>query len=247
MTNVPAPTITSATYDFNTNTMTVTGTGFVKSDGAANDIDLSDLTITGEGGETYTLTTATDVEITSGTQFSFTLSGTDLISVERLLNKNGTAADGGTTYNLAGAAGFVAGDATNAADATAGIDVTYAAPAITSATYDYGTNTLVVTGTNFVDKTGAANDVDVSKLTFTGEGGATYTLTSATDVEITSDTQFTVTLSDADVVNVEALLNKDGTSANNGTTLQPCRRRGLDGRKRGGDQRRRHHRQTASR
>ncbi|MDP3662430.1 MAG: DUF4214 domain-containing protein, partial [Nitrosomonas sp.] len=64
-------------------------------------------------------------------------------------------------------------------------------PTITSATYDASTNSLVVTGTNMTATSGALNDIDVSKLTLTGQGGATYTLTSS-NVELDSATQFTV-------------------------------------------------------
>ena len=75
------------------------------------------------------------MEVTSTTAFSITLSGTDLTNVEALLNKDGTSAVSGTTYNLAATAGFMQGDSTSAADATSGITVSnYAAPAITSAT-----------------------------------------------------------------------------------------------------------------
>lgn len=59
---------------------------------------------------------------------------------------------------------------------------------------------------------GDNNDIDVSKLTLTGQDGATYTHTSP-NVEITSDTQFTVTLNAVDQLHVEGLLNKDGTDA----------------------------------
>lgn len=222
--NVPTPTISSATYDYSTNTLTVTGTGFVKSAGASNDIDISKLTFTGEGGATYTLTSASDVEITDGTTFSLTLSGADITGVESLLNKDGTSADNGTTYNLAAAEDWAAGaDAAVAvADLTGnGITVSnYAVPAITSATYNASTNALVLTGTNFVLKSGATNDIDASTLTITGEGGATYTLTDTSDVEITSATSATLTLSSTDAAAVEGLLNKDGTtSATSGTTF----------------------------
>ena len=61
-------------------------------------------------------------------------------------------------------------------------------PTITSATYDAATGALVVTGTNLVAKPPSKpspnpNDIVVSKLTLTGDGGATRTLTS-TFVEI---------------------------------------------------------------
>lgn len=65
---------------------------------------------------------------------------------------------------------------------------------------------------------GALNDIDVSKMTLTGQGGATYTLTTS-NVEIDSATQFTVALNAADQTNVEGLLNKNGVSAVDATTF----------------------------
>ncbi|HEY8136324.1 MAG TPA: hypothetical protein VIF61_00695, partial [Methylocystis sp.] len=215
--NVAVPAITSATYDYNTNVLVVTGTDFLSRSGATNDIDLTKLTFTGEGGATYTLTNATGVEITSATSFSVTLSGADLTNVEALLNKDGTSAVSTATYNLSAAASWNRGDATNGSDTTNAITVSnYAAPTVTSATYDAGTNVLTVTGTNLVSKSGATNDVAVSLLTLTGEGG-TYTLTSS-NVEITDATTFSVTLNAADQIVVRGLLNKNGTSSSGSTT-----------------------------
>lgn len=220
--NVAVPAITSATYDANSGALVVTGSGFLKDGGAANDIVASKLTFTGEGGSTYTLTDSSNAEITSGTAFTITLSATDKAAVNQIVNKNGTSSTSGTTYNLAAAEDWAAGaDAAVVTADTTGNGLTVsnvAAPAITSATYDYSSNVLTVTGTGFLQKSGATNDIDLSKLTFTGEGGATYTLTTATDVEITSGTSFTVTLTGADLINVEALLNKDGTSSAGSTT-----------------------------
>ena len=217
--NVPVPTVTSATYDAATGTLVVTGTDFEAKSGAANDVDISTLTLTGEGGGTYTLTSATDVEIDSATQFTVTLSGIDKTSVDGLLNKDGTSSDDSTTFNLAAADDFMANvTAGDTADATNAVTVSnVVAPTITSATYDAATGALVVTGTQFVSTSGATNDVDISTLTFTGEGGATYTLTSASDVEVTSSTEFTVTLAGADLTNVESLLNNDGTQSADAT------------------------------
>jgi predicted transcriptional regulator len=218
--NVQTPTITSTTYNANTGSLTVTGTNLIKAVGATNDIDASTLTFTGEGGTTYTLTDTGDVEITSATAFTVTLSSTDKAAINQILNKNGTSSVGGTTFNLAAADDWntVIGNA-DISDATNTITVSnVAAPTITSTTYNYSTNTLVVTGNGFLKLSGAVNDIDVSKLTFTGEGGATYTLTSASDVEIDSDIQFTVTLSGADLINVETLLNKDGAISADATT-----------------------------
>ncbi|GGF55132.1 hypothetical protein GCM10011332_05660 [Terasakiella brassicae] len=219
--NVAVPEITSAAYDYSTNVLTVTGTSFLKRDGAANDIDVSKLTFKGEGGATYTLTSASDVEITNGTTFTITLSATDAAGVEALTSKNGTSAANGTTYNLAAAEDWAVGadSAVTTVDGTSGVTVSnYNAPAITSVAYDYTTGTLALTGTNFVSKTGAANDIDVSLLSLTGQGNTAYTLTDSADVEITSATSAVITLSATDKLVVNGLLNKDGTTSATGAT-----------------------------
>ena len=90
-------------------------------------------------------------------------------------------------------------------------------PTLTSAMYNAETGALTVTGTNLAAYAGAANDIDVSKLTITGEGGNTYTLTSD-DVELTSSTEFSITLNATDRLQLAGLLNKNGTSSGGGTT-----------------------------
>ena len=101
--NVAAPTITSATYDASSGALVVTGTDFLKLTGASNDIVANKFTFTGEGGLTYTLTDSSNVEITSGTAFTLTLSATDKAAINQIANKNGTSSTGATTYNLAAA------------------------------------------------------------------------------------------------------------------------------------------------
>ncbi|MCZ8220948.1 MAG: SwmB domain-containing protein, partial [Acidovorax sp.] len=218
--NVTAPTITSATYDASTQVLTVTGTNLAKTVGATNDITVSKLTIVGEGAATRTLSTTGNVEVTSATSFSVTLSGADIAAVEALLNKNGTTSTGGSTYNL------VAADDWNSvitgsdiADGTNALTVSnVAVPAITSATYDASTGALVVTGTGFSSLAGAVNDIVASKFSLQGEGGASYTLTTTGNVEITSATSFTLSLSAADQAAVNLIVNKNGTSSTNATT-----------------------------
>ena len=215
------PTITNTAYNYVTNTLVVTGENFIGKSGETNDVDVSTLTIRGEGGATYTLASTGDVEISSANSFTVTLSEADAINVEGLLNKDGNQSDGGTSYNLGAADDWMAGvTAGDISDATNQIFVSvYSAPTIASAEYNYGTNTLIVTGTNLVRKIGATNDVDISRLTITGENGGTHTLTSASDVEISSATQFSITLAGSDVTNVEALLNKDGETSYSGGTM----------------------------
>ncbi|MBK1719781.1 DUF4347 domain-containing protein [Thiocystis violacea] len=217
--NVLVPTIASATYNRETGALVVTGTGLFKKLGAANDIDLSTLTFTGGSSSSFTLTTATDIEIDSATQFSATLSGTDKTGVDALLDQLGTQSSGGTTYNLAAADNWLAGadPAPDIAD-TSGNGISVAvAPTITSATYDASNRTLVVTGTNFPANAGATNDIDLSKLTVTGEGGETVTLTGS-GVEITDSSHFSVVLNASSDMALIMLLNKNGLTSTSGAT-----------------------------
>ncbi|WP_462386414.1 DUF4347 domain-containing protein [Acidovorax sp. Q11] len=218
--NVTAPTITSATYDASTHVLTVTGTGLVKTIGATNDITVSALMIAGEGGATRALTTTGNVEVTSATSFSITLAGADQAAVEALFNKNGTSSTSGSTYNLAAADDWNSViTAGNIADATNALTVSnVAVPTITSATYDANTGALTVTGTGLSGRTGAVNDIVADKFSLQGEGGASYTLTTTSSVEITSATSFTLTLSAADRLGANLLLNKNGTSSTSANT-----------------------------
>ncbi len=102
--------------------------------------------------------------------------------------------------------------------ANGGISLASASPEITSATYNASAGVLVVTGANLAANGGANNDIDVSLLTITGEGGATYTLIDSADVEIDSSTAFTVTLGATDKAALNQILNKNGTSSTSGTT-----------------------------
>ena len=219
VTNVTSPAITSATFDAMTGVLTVSGSNLVKQVGATNDITVSTLTIAGEGGSAYTLTSA-DVEIASGSTFSVTLNATDLAYINQILNKNGTSSSGGSTYNLAAVDDWntVIGN-TNISDSTNGITVSnVTVPSITSATYDGNTGVLVVTGTGFTQSSGATNDIVANKFTFTGNAGATRTLTDTANAEITSGTRFTLTLSATDKAAVNLLLNQNGTSSSGATT-----------------------------
>lgn len=87
--------------------------------------------------------------------------------------------------------------------------------AVTSATYDASTGVLSVTG---ADRTSGAA-VDITKLSVTGSGGASYTLADTNTVTASSSTAFSVTLDATDKINVNGLLNQNGTSSVGGTTF----------------------------
>lgn len=118
--NIPSPTITSATWTQNTGVLAITGTNFVTKAGAANDVDVTKLTLSGDSSA-YTLTAnTTNVEITSATSISITLGATDKAALATRLNKEGTSSTENVTYNLAAAEDWLAGSAgasANLADA----------------------------------------------------------------------------------------------------------------------------------
>ena len=204
---VLVPSITSATYDASSGVLGVTAVDVTTGD----TIDTSTLTLTGEGGSTYTLTSSS-VTASSATAFAVTLNATDRAAVNQIFNKNGTSSTSATTYNLAAAANWDS-TASAAADLTGnGITVSnIQIPTITSATYDSTTGVLAVTGTGFLKLSGATNDIDVSKLSISGDATA-YSLTSSS-VEITNSTSFSVTLNATDKTALQTRLNKNGTSS----------------------------------
>jgi hypothetical protein len=220
--NVPIPTISMAAYDASTGVFTVTGTGFSRRAGGANDIVANKFTLYGEGGASYTLTDTSNVEIISNTSVFLTLSATDKAAYNLIANNNGGLSSDISTYYLDAAEDWAAGadPALNVEDSS-GNNITVsnvAVPTVTSATYDYTSGVLVVTGSGYLSRQGATNDVVANKFTFTGEGGGTYSLTDTANVEVTSGTAFTLTLSSTDKSGVNVLLNKNGSSANDVTT-----------------------------
>ncbi|NVD96829.1 DUF4347 domain-containing protein [Massilia sp. BJB1822] len=206
-----AATISAAAYNAGTGVLSVTAVGI----NAGDAIDPSKITLSGQGGS-YTLTSPV-VSALSNTLFSITLNAADKLAINGLLNNNGVLAVDGTTFNLAAALNWDS-------NAGAGVDLTANAivvtnvqlPVITSASYDATTHVLTVTGNNLVSVVGAANDINVAKLILSGQGGGTRTLTTSGNVEVTSATSFSVTLSGADVAAVAALMTKDGGTASSG-------------------------------
>ena len=204
------PTITSATYNASAGVLVLTCLDINSGD----IISPAKMTLTGEGGTPYSLTTA-NVAASGSTSASITLNATDKAAINQIFNKNGTSSTGATTYNLAAADDWDTSiSAGNISDLTGnGITVSnVAVPTITSATYNAATGALVVAGTGFLKLSGAVNDINVSKLTVTGEAGATYTLTTP-NVEISSGTSFTVPLNATDKAGVNQLINKNGASS----------------------------------
>ncbi|MBS0356191.1 MAG: DUF4347 domain-containing protein [Proteobacteria bacterium] len=124
---VVVPTISSATYNTSTHVLTATGQNMVALQGA-NDVTIPKLTLTGLGGVDYTLTSG-DVDVTSATSFSVTLNSTDIAAFSALLDKDGTKASDGKTYNLS-AAIYWNTEVTTVADTTNALTVVTPPPVI---------------------------------------------------------------------------------------------------------------------
>ncbi|GAC20492.1 hypothetical protein GARC_3538 [Paraglaciecola arctica BSs20135] len=150
---VVAPNISNSTYDALTGELTVIGDDFASQTGLNNDIDASAFTLTGEGSGSYGLTNTADVDITSPTSFTLTLSATDKKAVNVLINKSGTISDDGTVYNLAVAedwnvgalSGFMIADGTVSISASNVTPVTPVKPVTPPPPSSVTTTTVTVT------------------------------------------------------------------------------------------------------
>ena len=203
--HIPPVSISSATYDAATGILAVSAANLT----AGDTIVASRLTLTGEGGATYTLTSA-DVTAASATTFAVTLNAADRAALGLIVNRNGSSSTGGTAFSLAAAddwdSNVSAGDSSDSGNALTVANV--AVPTISGATYDAETGVLTVSGSNLSKLTGGTNDIDVGKLTLIGDAGS-YTLTSA-NVEITGAGSFAVTLNAADRAALASRFNKSG-------------------------------------
>jgi hypothetical protein len=231
--NVQLPVITSASYNAATHVLSVTGINLVGVVGAANDITVAKLSLTGEGGVARFLNTSGNVDVSSATAFSVTLAGADIAAVEALLNKNGTLSAGGTAYVLAAGDDWnsVVGNA-NIAVGGVGLAVTNtsnSAPTITgTATAGVGDNATIrpFSGVTVADVNGDNVSMTISfngangTLSGTGLAGAngSYTLSAASPAALSAQLKalvFTPTANQAAVgVGINTSFTLMATDAN---------------------------------
>ncbi|HEX5394096.1 MAG TPA: DUF4347 domain-containing protein [Rhodocyclaceae bacterium] len=161
---------------------------------------LSAVTTTGGAGDAFGLLAST-ASFRNAKYTGATTVGTvsELITaINTVSNWSTNTGVGATVYDLSTLAFTISG----------------AGPTVTSATYDASTNALTVTGTGMT----TGDSIDTTKLTFTGQGGSTYTLAGSYTVTASSATSFSVTLNNTDQAAVETLLNKNGTTSLTGST-----------------------------
>ncbi|NJK96743.1 MAG: hypothetical protein HC905_19145 [Bacteroidales bacterium] len=216
-----SPEITNTTYNFLTGKLTINGTNFKSIVGSDNDIDVTKLTVS-NGVSSYQLTAATpSVDITNSSRVEVIISGADKLRINSILNNNGTSSDASNNYNLAVQEswnGFGEADLSGNS-----IDVSgYTKPQITTVTYDASTGILQFSGNYLASVSGTENDIDASKISVIGNGGASsaYTLNSSFNEDIADETGFSIALSGSSRTQVESLLNRNGSFAWDNTPFQ---------------------------
>jgi len=215
------PQIIGTTYNVSTGVLAITGNYLVSSGLSSDDIDVSKINIVGSGGGNYTLTTTANVDILNETSINIILNGTDRTQVNTLLNRNGTKDWGNNLYQANFFDNWCSGVPGNydISDNNNGITVSgIPAPTLSSSSYNSSAGTLTITGTNFSSIIGS--DILAAKITIK-VGGQSYPLTGGTpDAEISNSTSATLVLSSLDKVKINSLLNKNGTSSENGDIYQ---------------------------
>jgi len=210
------PTVASAAYNEASGLLSLTGGNLTKTAGGYT---VTDFTLTGDGGASYTLTSGSVVSGTpTSSSVSIHLSTADQLAIDGLLNKNGAQAnDGVTTYNLAASSGW---DTGANGISIQGITVTsVSAPKISTVAYNATTGVFTVTGGN-LDNHGSSNGIALADFKLNG-GGSSYSFSAGNDVvsNLTA-TGFTVTLSSADQASVNAFVNANGSAPLSGAAYQ---------------------------
>ena len=157
-----------------------------------------------------TATSGSDYTATSGT-VTFTAGETSKTFTVTIAGDTAVESNETFTVTLSGPANATLGTSTATGTIT---NDDSAGPTITSATYNATTGALVVTGVGLTN----AGAIDETRLTLTGEGSGTYTLTETGAITASSTTGFTVNLNATDKAAVNLLLNKAGTSSTSSTT-----------------------------
>lgn len=197
------PTLTQVSYNAANGELTLSGANL-----SASAYTLSDLSLKGDANSLYTLSSASTL-IGSPTPSSLTLqlSATDQLAVNGLFNKNGSKAIDADAYSLSASSNWISG---GTAISSAAVSVNHvAAPTLSAVSYNAATGVLSLTGNN-LDNHGASNGINLADLKITA-GTGSYSFSASNDtVSNLSATGFNITLGNADLNTVNALLNNNG-------------------------------------
>ena len=217
---IPIASVFNASYTFDNNnqasTLTVTGANFIRL--AGNDIDTSQLIITGGQNSTNTLVDTYSISIDSSTQFTIALDAIDSQNINNLLNANGQQSITNTEYNLLVNSLWNGDDSVtnNSSITVSGV----IAPLVSTATFNYSQNQLRIIGQNFIIN----EPVSLTFISLIGEGTSTinstntYTLSTASSYTVSSSTTIIINLSGNDIQAIRNLLNRAGMASDNNTS-----------------------------
>lgn len=141
----------AVSYNATTGVLSVSGTELVALAGPANDVDLSKLTVYGDGTP-YTLTTGA-AEITNPSSFQVTLNAADRFALYSRINRDGTLSRGNSKYLLAASQGWNGTPNAALPDALTGSRITASGTAVpllnidnsdTATTYDAATDGVLL-------------------------------------------------------------------------------------------------------
>ena len=208
-----APVFTSATYNVGTGSLAILGSNLVATTGPNNDIDLTKVTITDGVKNSCTLTTKG--EITDSSHATITLNSADEAALAKLLDKAGTTALNGGSYQINLLSGWDGTTSTtDVQTATARLTVLANSVAVlNSATYDPNTGIFTIAGTNLVSyPSTTTSDILPKYFTITDSYANSYTLTTNTLVKVNGGTSAAVTLNFADQLALQGIFNNAGTT-----------------------------------
>lgn len=211
--NHALPLISSSSYNSSTGVLTLSGTGLRTIEGNYNDISSQKITVSSEGGATYTISSSTSsYEVTDAFTAKITLSSIDKININAVLDKNGMQNTLGQSYNISLQADWngigSASDLANNPITVSG----YLVPYISSAEYNFSTGVLTLDGYNLKSIAGSDNDINAESITITA-GLNSYTLTTETsNVDIVNINTASMIISGIDRANLNTIFTSNGLS-----------------------------------
>ena len=205
------PNIVSAKYNAATGMLTLNGSHFSTT---STDYKLTDLSLKGDAGVSYTLTADSSVSTKStSSHLIIKLSTLDQLAVDGLLNKNGAKAnDASHLYNFTALDGWFNGATSASTDVTvSGVS----APTITSVKYNAQTGVFSFTGNHLCNQ-GSNNGIALTHFSLKA-GNSSFNFNGSDNVNNLTSTAFSVKLSVTDQGLVNAIIDKNGISASNGS------------------------------
>ena len=208
------PTLSGVAYNAAKGQLTLSGHNLGT---MASAYTVTDISLTGDGGNADTLSKSSTVSGTLGsTKLVINLSAADQLAVDGLLNSNGGKAhDGVSYYELSAQSGWDSGAGAISGQSIIVSNVTL--PTISKVAYNAATGVFTITGAH-LDNHGAVSGINLNDFTLTG-GVNSSDIFSATDtVSHLSASGFTLTLGSADKAAVNSIVTNNGGSPLSGTS-----------------------------